>query len=59
MSLRQLLPAALNKAGQLSGKVGYPRFKSRKRGIGSFRLTGAIKVFPRHIQLPRFRASCV
>ena len=44
---------ALKKAGQLTGKVGYPRFKSRKRGIGSFRLTGAIKVFPRHIQLPR------
>ena len=44
---------ALKKAGQLTGKVGYPRFKSRKRGIGSFRLTGAIKVFARHIQLPR------
>ncbi len=44
---------ALKKADQLTGKVGYPRFKSRKRGIGSFRLTGAIKVFPRHIQLPR------
>ena len=44
---------ALKKAGQLTGKVGYPRFKSRKRGIGSFRLTGAIKVFPRHVQLPR------
>ncbi len=29
---------ALKKAGQLTGKVGYPRFKSRKRGIGSFRL---------------------
>ncbi len=28
---------ALKKAGQLSGKVGYPRFKSRKRGIGSDR----------------------
>ena len=44
---------ALKKAGQFSGKVGYPRFKSRKRGIGSFRLTGAIKIFARHIQLPR------
>ena len=44
---------ALKKAGQLTGKVGYPRIKSRKRGIGSFRLTGAIKVFPRHVQLPR------
>ena len=44
---------ALKKAGQLTGKVGYPRFKSRKRAIGSFKLTGAIKVLPRHIQLPR------
>jgi putative transposase len=35
------------------GKPGFPRFKSKKRGIGSFRLTGAIQVFERHIQLPR------
>jgi putative transposase len=41
------------KAGTLKGKVGYPRFKSRKRRIGSFRLTGTIRVFERHIQLPR------
>ena len=34
-------------------KPGFPRFKSKKRGIGSFRLTGTIKVFERHIQLPR------
>ena len=34
-------------------KVGYPRFKSRKNGIGSFRLTGAIHVFEKAIQLPR------
>ena len=26
---------ALKKASHLTGKVGYPRFKSRKRGIGS------------------------
>ena len=32
---------------------GYPRFKSRKRGIGSFRLTGAIHVTATHVQLPR------
>jgi putative transposase len=34
-------------------KVGFPRFKSRKNGLGSFRLTGAIHVFDRSIQLPR------
>ena len=43
----------LKKAGKLRGKVGYPTFKSRKYGVGSFRLTGVIKVFDRHIQLPR------
>ena len=34
-------------------KPGFPRFKSKKKGIGSFRLTGTIRVFERHIQLPR------
>ena len=34
-------------------KVGFPRFKSKKRGLGSFRLTGAIHVFEDAIQLPR------
>jgi putative transposase len=33
-------------------KPGFPRFKSKKRGIGGFRVTGTIKVFERHIQLP-------
>jgi putative transposase len=41
------------KAGRFKGKVGFPRFKSKKRGLGSFRLTGAIHIFERHIQLPR------
>ena len=31
---------------------GFPRFKSRKRGIGSFRLTGTIRVGEQHVQLP-------
>ena len=35
------------------GKKGFPRFKSKKNGPGSFRLYGAIKVAGRHIQLPR------
>lgn len=34
-------------------KPGFPRFKSKKHGIGGFRLTGTIKVFERYIQLPR------
>ena len=33
--------------------VKYPRFKSKKRGVGSFRLTGSIHVFENRIQLPR------
>jgi putative transposase len=34
-------------------KVGFPRFKSKKNGLGSFRLTGAIHIFENAIQLPR------
>jgi len=34
-------------------KVGFPCFKSRKHGLGSFRLTGTIRVFEKAIQLPR------
>ena len=34
-------------------KAGFPRFKSKKRCLGSFRLTGAIHVFEAAIQLPR------
>jgi len=34
-------------------EVGFPKFKSRKRGIGSFRLTGAIRVRTDRIRLPR------
>ena len=33
--------------------VGFPHFKSKKNGLGSFRLTGAIHVFEKAIQLPR------
>jgi len=45
--------ATLKKQGELRGKVGYPQRETRKRGLGSFRLTGSIVVFPRAIQLPR------
>jgi putative transposase len=43
----------LKKAGQYKGKLGFPRFKSKKRGIGSFTLTGHIHVTEDTIQLPR------
>ena len=35
-----------------SGKKGFPKFKSKHKGIGSFRLTGTIKVYKNMIQLP-------
>jgi putative transposase len=44
---------ALKKQGKWRGKCGYPKCKSRKKGIGGFRLTGAIHVFEKSIQLPR------
>ena len=34
-------------------KAGFPRFKSRKNGLGGFRLTGAIYVYEKAIKLPR------
>lgn len=37
-------------------KKGYPKFKSRKRGIGSFSLTGSIRVAETTVQLPRLGA---
>src|SRR5260221_6993467 len=42
----------LTQRGKHRGKVGYPRFKSKKRGLGSFRLTGSMVAFPAAIQLP-------
>src|SRR5690348_15710539 len=44
---------ALKQQGKLKGKVGYPQPKTKKKGLGSFRLTGTIVVFPDAIQLPR------
>jgi len=38
---------------KLKGKLGYPQRKTKKQGLGSFRLTGAIVIFPAAIQLPR------
>ena len=43
----------LKKQGKLKGKVGFPKFKSKKKGIGSFQVWGAIHVHEKSIQLPR------
>ena len=43
----------LKKQGKYKGKLGFPKFKSKKKAIGSFRLTGSIKVYENAIQLPR------
>ena len=43
----------LKKEGKWKGKCGYPRYKSRKKAIGSARFTGTIHVSPDAIQLPR------
>jgi len=34
-------------------KAGFPKFKSKKKGIGSFRLTGSIHVESNRVKLPR------
>src|SRR5579885_2732286 len=52
-ALRHFCRCQLKKEGKLKGKVGYPQFKSKKQGLGSFRLTGSIVIFPTAIQLPR------
>ncbi|HUY76019.1 MAG TPA: RNA-guided endonuclease TnpB family protein [Ktedonobacterales bacterium] len=39
--------------GQWHGKVGYPHPKSKKKGLGSFRLTGSLHIDVAAIQLPR------
>ena len=44
---------ALKKQGKWTGKLGYPRFKTKKKGLGSFRLTGRIVVSEKAIELPR------
>ncbi|NBR00930.1 MAG: transposase, partial [Actinobacteria bacterium] len=38
--------------GFLSGRTKYPRFKSRNKGVGGFRLTGTVSIDERCIQLP-------
>lgn len=43
----------LKKTGKHQGKCGFPKFKKRSKAIGSFRMNGAIHVYPDRIQLPR------
>ena len=49
-ALRNLDQAFIN---FFAGRAKYPKYKSRKRGIGTFRLTGLIKVGNSSVQLPR------
>jgi putative transposase len=45
---------SLKREGKLKGgKLGYPQPKTKKQGLGSFRLTGSIVIFADAIQLPR------
>ncbi|PWT78103.1 MAG: transposase [Chloroflexi bacterium] len=44
---------ALKKQGKWQGKLGYPQLKTKKKGLGSFRLTGSIVVSDKTIVLPR------
>lgn len=39
-----------------SRKVGFPRFKSKRRGVGGFRLSGDFRVGLDHVRLPRLGA---
>jgi putative transposase len=43
----------LKKQGKWKGKLGYPKYKTKKKGLGSFRLTGRIVVSDKAIVLPR------
>ena len=43
----------LKRDGKLKGKLGYPQPKTKKQGLGSFRLTGSIVISHDAIQLPR------
>jgi len=43
-----------SRKGERKGtKIGFPKYKSRKKGLGSCRFSGTIKVFSGGIQLPR------
>lgn len=42
-----------NKKARQNNKAGFPRFKSKKKGLGGFRLTGTIRVCENYVRLPR------
>src|SRR5215469_11151651 len=44
---------ALKKQGKWTGKLGYPQFKTKKKGLGGFRLYGKIVVSDKAVVLPR------
>jgi transposase len=43
----------LKKEGAWKGELGHPKFKTKRKGLGSFRLTGAIHVYEKAIDVPR------
>jgi transposase len=43
----------LKKEGKGKGKLGFPKYKTKRRGLLSFCLTGAIHVYEKAIELPR------
>jgi transposase len=43
----------LKKQGTWRGKLGFPKYKTKRKGLGSFRLTGSIHVYEQAIELPR------
>jgi transposase len=43
----------LKKEGKWRGPPGYPKFKSKRKGLGGFKLTGAIHVYEDAVDLPR------
>ena len=45
--------AQLKKQGTWQGQVGLPPLKSKRRSWGRFRLTGSLRAFEQHSQLPR------
>ena len=60
-SLRELDQAYRNffrrcerkKEGTWRGKLGFPKPKTKRKGLGSFRLTGSIHIYEKAIELPR------
>src|SRR5258708_3773142 len=43
----------LKKEGKWRGPAGYPSFKTKRQGLGSFRLTGSLHVYENALDLPR------